>query len=325
MLDEIILGGKDVLGVQSDRLTRNLFHGSSDRDVLQLLHSIAFKSGCVGRRPPMPWKNSGGFKHVFPSGSDSVIICVHPTANMKILRMILREVCIQHHIAQYGFAPRPRNLRVFKLGSLMRPIFEFMFDMPKLDITLFEWLQSPRTKDEMACMFSQVITAIYVMNTNGLSHGDLKLDNVMGINKPMQFTDPWGMCTFQSDMHWNIIDYGLCSTKTGNDLFFFCWWMMNRCRHLIDELRLTSIFLNVLKIQERQIPTQMRSRVCCKCENGTINMGVPNGEGTTKWTKEYGAEKDALYSISSTLKRPDNHMRFLESILYTLGKCVLKP
>lgn len=319
MLDEIIEGGKRALGVKSDKLIQTLFRGSSDRDLLQLLHVIAFQSGCVGRRPPMPWKNSGGFKHVFPLGSDSVLICVHPTANTKILRMVLREICIQHHISKFGISPCPQNLRIFKLGSLVRPIFEFSFEMPRLDFTLFEWLQVERSTGDIASMFSQVISAIHTMNAKGMSHGDLKLDNIMGISKPTRFDDTWGMSSLTSSVHWNIIDFGLCSTKAGDDLFFFCWWMMNRCRRILDDLRLTAIFDKALQIRESDIPSHMRSRVCCKCRDGIVHMGVPDGSGTTKWTKEYGSEKDALYATSSSMQRRDTHKQLLQSILSVLG------
>jgi hypothetical protein len=315
MRPEILQCGQELFG-SSSRLVSRIFDDASPDDVLKLAHRVAMRTCQIGRRPSPPWVACGGFKRLYDVGSDRVVLSVQPTCNIKVIRMVLKEVCLQLFLSRSGFVPTPSNFRVFRSGTLANPMFEMSFDMPKLTMTLHEWFHEKRTKEEVLNMLCQVVSHMSDINEMGLVHCDMKLDNIMAmVGRSASYTDKFKLCTTCTDMRWHIIDFGLCNTTAnGDDIFFFCWWLFHRAKDTLDRHKITSVVRERLLVHSDFVPQHMAGRIHCYTSSGVVDFSRPTGQGASPFAKQYGIEKDTLYGLGQAMRSYNTHEDFLQKI-----------
>ena len=83
-----------------------------------------------------------------------------------------------------------------------------------------------------------------------------------------------------------VIDFGLSNLggsgnnadspeNPGNDLFFFCWWLVHRARQVLINMKIESLFYEVLTVHESQIPPEILCKILCRRENGLQHLLTP--------------------------------------------------
>lgn len=275
-----------------EHIQRLLKDEATDEDVLLILWCQSNKKR-VYRPILRKWMNTGGFKRMYDLGNGTVRLVIQPSNNMRVFRMAIKEACIQHYLSKlYTFVTPIHCINAVRQGTLTIPVFELSLEMKQLSYTLVHFIHSSPPMHELKCMFLQICKILQEMRNKGITHNDLKPDNIMYVVVHDENNIP---CSNK----FYLIDFGLCSIykNTGDDLFFFCWFlyhrMCNKLQHMIPLLR------RQLYIPKTDIPVEYHKSIKCK-DNGTHFDFSQSGTKhfNTPWQKQYFIDKDVLYAIS---------------------------
>ena len=298
MTQEAILAAAKTLFPQHARAEiYNLFDKNCPDEKIHHLASYAAMDTQLQRLPLVDWQRSGGFKRMYGQSQDLVRLVVQPTSNIKIIRMVLKEVCMYRYLNKFSIVPSVQALRVRKAGTLSQPIYECCYTMERMRGTLLEWLQERRSRSDILATMSAVIGCLKDMNSRGIKHNDAKLDNIM-------YTEHEGACS------WYMIDLGLSTidSAAGCDIWFFMWWMWYRARSSLKSAGLIDLCHDVLCVDRRRIQPDLLSRIKCKVqERGNveyIDFTAPVApQKQDNWVRA-GIDKETLYKISQSLNGP---------------------
>ena len=302
-------------------LLANVFSDCSDAHINHILFiksldtplHVACRSGSFGAGKNQ--RENGGFKTMW-NHNEKARLLVH-CATPRVNRMLLKELLIQIYLSKYSFVPNILSFKVSRSGSLTIPIYEAIIEMPLLQATLMAFFNSAPTCEDIVAMFAQVISAMHTINTAGFFHNDMKLDNIMACDEKHKFRDAFGLEELECDKRWHIIDYGLCSpsSKTGDDLFFFCWWVYNRAYACIDQCNLLALFRWVLNVPKHEIPLNLHDHIGYQTTATHIDFTSPlNADPNTKPGLWSAISKEALYSCAQQKTSSISLEEFLKGV-----------
>ena len=277
----------------------------------QHVHYLAAYAAMEARQRHIPtedWLKAGGFKRMYNHIKGRVRLMVQPTSSTKVIRMVLKEVCLQKYLSMHGVMPPVFEVHMAKAGTLTQPIYECYYTMQKLDGTLIEWLRVRRTRDEILDMMIQVVTALSRMQSMGIKHNDAKLDNIMYVEVDGGF-------------QWYLIDLGLATVGSdeGCDLWFFMWWMWYRAYKALCMAGAVRLCRGILQVGERRLPDDILKNIKCGIKKQSRRRFVDFTDPKTpymhtNWVNA-GIDKDTLYKIGSRLQPPHvAHASVLESL-----------
>ena len=253
----------------------------------------------------------GGYKRMYRKSNGKVKLILPPTMNPKIVRMTLREMCLQNYLGHHGIVPELVSVRILKAGTLTQPVFECWQTMQAMDGTLMKWLSRPRKKVEIIDMLVQVLASLSRLSSIGIKHNDAKLDNIM-----YQESSP-------GIYKWKLIDLGLATVDStrGCDVWFFMWWMWHRAN---DALRTAGVHKTcrfILCVASVRVPAELCSNIHCRrfMVSGKEHIDFCTIQNTGKSRQWFNGDmtKADLYRIAQQMLPP--HVNIDELISHIQG------
>lgn len=298
MTQELILAAaKTLFPHQARGEIHHLFSADCTDENVHHLATYTAMTAQLQQLPLVDWNRAGGFKRMYNQSQDLVRLVVQPTSNIRIIRMVLKEVCLYRYLHRLGIVPSVRALQVRKVGTLTQPTYECCYSMERMHGTLLEWLQEERSSSDIVDMTRQVIQCLKDMNTRGIKHNDAKLDNIMYKEHDGTYT-------------WYIIDLGLATIDSaeGCDIWFFMWWFWYRARSSLQGAGLHSVCCSVLLVDQTRIPSDILPHIDCKVRKRGdakfIDFTTPAvRQNKGSWVNA-GISKETLYKIGQSLKGP---------------------
>lgn len=298
MTQELILAAaKTLFPHQARGEIHNLFVADCPDEKIHHLATYTAMTARLQQLPLVDWKRAGGFKRMYNQSQDLVRLVVQPTSNIRIIRMVLKEVCMYRYLHKFGIVPPVRALQVRKVGTLTQPTYECCYSMERMHGTLLEWLQKERSSSDIVEMAIQVIQCLKDMNTRGIKHNDAKLDNIM-------YTEHDGV------HRWYMIDLGLASIdrEDGCDIWFLMWWLWYRARSSLQAAGLHDMCSSVLLVEYGRIPPDLLPQIHCKVrKRGSaqfLDFTSPTDRHKNGNWVHAGISKETLYKIGQSLKGP---------------------
>lgn len=288
---------KIVSGKSNDADVRNvLWSASKDKQKIETLRS---------------WSECGAFKRLHDMNNGIVRMVVQPCEDWRIFRMVIKESSVQDYLSQlFDFVTDIYSIHAIRLGTLTLPIFEVSLEMKKLDMTMMHFISSNPSKYDIKCMFSQVISMIYLMNNKGVVHNDLKPDNLMCVKENHLYKDAFGLQENMVSDKFYVIDFGLCNLSGhGDDIFFFCWFLYHKMAKHMKRYGLRDILSKQLMVEQSKIPPHLHSRIKCHERDGMYDFSKRGSKFLeTTWEKQYFIDKDVLYQVSQKMntEMPEN-------------------
>lgn len=270
-------------------------------------------------RLKIPSEEAGGFKKMWKHNSNARLL-VH-CATPRVNQMVLKEILIQQYLSKYDFVPDILSFKVSCSGSLTIPIYEALIEMPLLQKTLMVFMNENPSCEDIFDMLAQIISAIHTLNSGGFMHNDMKPDNVMYISADeYEYTDAFNLRTYKSRYKWHIIDFGLCTSSegSGDDLFFFCWWLYHKGYKAMSSCNLMPCLKWMLFVPKADLPKHLISQVNCKSTATHIDFTAPiqrsNKNEPNAWLDTYGMTKETLYGIAQQKINANDHRELLKFV-----------
>lgn len=240
----------------------------------------------------------GGYKRMYMHGDGTVMLVQPPTVNPRILRMSLREGCIQTFLGKHSISPEVLSVTVLKEGTLLQPVYEYWQTMRQMDGTLQAWLQEERRAGELREMLVSVVSRLGELNALGIRHNDAKLDNIMYMSKGGR-------------EEWKVIDLGLATVDgdSGCDIWFFFWWMWHRAHEALCKAGLLRVAKWVLCVNVERVPDDLHEQIMSRVlhRNGKRYFDFCTATSTTHKTNAWffgDVRKADLYRLGSRMRPP---------------------
>ncbi len=258
-----------------------------------------------------PVDREGGFKRVWYADRDDRVLTITRACRITDARQALLEVVVQAGLSDRGVAvPRVFSTNVRLAGTPVCQLFQVTTVAERMHCTLADRLgsaefaamaETDRT-NELVMMISSMCRCVHRMERHlGVTHGDLKPDNIMLRARP-------DGCADLGD--WCMIDFGLSKVGGCRDMFFLSWWLVNPYAKHVPPRLLASLRAAL------RVPREAVAAAKCASTLGageTIDFGacVPRQKGyrpkpgqDDTWVSRYGITKSELYDVQRTIDMP---------------------
>jgi hypothetical protein len=258
-----------------------------------------------------PVDREGGFKRVWYEDRDDRVLSITRACKLADARQALLEVVVQAGLADRGVSvPRVFSTNVRLAGTPVCQLFQVTTVAERMHCTLADRLGSdefaamPETDraNELVMMISSMCRCVHKMHKHlGVTHGDLKPDNIMLRVKP-------GGCADLGD--WCMIDFGLSKGGGCRDMFFLCWWLVNPYAKHVPARVLASL-RSALCVPRAALAGAKCAATLGEGETLDFSARVPRQRGyrpkssqDETWVSRYGITKSELYDIQRTIDAP---------------------